>query len=144
MSASDPVDPRLTAARAQQLVQHAIDAGRRDNLAIAAAVVDAGGHLLAFVRNDSAFLGSIDASISKARTAVYFRRETAAMQQGLEQGKTAYLALSGALPLEGGVPLYCMDHVVGALGISGAASAEDGALARAAAAAHGLARSAHE
>jgi len=140
MSAHELVYPQLTTLRAQQLVQHAIEAGRKGNLAISAAVVDVGGHLLAFVRSDDAFLGSIDASVSKARTAVYFRRETATMQQGLEQGKTSYLALSGALPLEGGVPLYLNDRVVGALGISGAASAEDGELARAAAIGLGFAR----
>ncbi|MDA8443714.1 GlcG/HbpS family heme-binding protein [Paracidovorax valerianellae] len=124
---------RLTSNQAQQLVQNAIAAGLGEGLAVSAAVVDSSGHLLAFGRADEAFLGSIDASMAKARTAVYFRRDTGAMQRALEQGKTAYLALTGALPLEGGVPLHAGDSVVGGLGISGASSMQDGTLARAAA-----------
>jgi glc operon protein GlcG len=122
--------PRLTSQDAQALALQALAAGRTRELCVAAAVVDAGGHLLAFLRDDKAFLGAIEAAVAKARTAVYFRRDTAAMQQGLEQGKTAYLALKDALPLEGGVPLYLHGEVVGAVGISGAASAQDGELAR--------------
>lgn len=123
--------PRLTSQDAQALAAQALVAGRARELCVAAAVVDAGGHLLAFIRDDKTFLGAIEAAVAKARTAVYFRRDTAAMQQGLEQGKTAYLALKDALPLEGGVPLYLHGEVVGAVGISGAASAQDGELARA-------------
>ena len=132
MSAHELRHLKITTLQAQQLVQHALEEGSNACLAISAAVVDASGHILAFLRNDDAFLGSIDASVSKARTAVYFRRATAAMQQGLEQGKMSYLVLPGALPLEGGVPLYLNERVVGALGISGATSAQDGDLARAA------------
>ncbi|MDQ0073295.1 glc operon protein GlcG [Variovorax boronicumulans] len=131
---------RLTSLHAQELALQALATGRTRQLRVAAAVVDAGGHLLAFIRDDNAFLGSIDAAVAKARTAVYFRRETAAMQQGLEQGKTAYLALTDALPLEGGVPLYLNGEVVGAVGISGAASTQDGELARAVAADLGFAQ----
>ncbi|MET3493874.1 GlcG/HbpS family heme-binding protein [Variovorax boronicumulans] len=123
--------PRLTSQDAHALAMQALADGRARELRVAAAVVDAGGHLLAFIRDDKAFLGAIDAAVAKARTAVYFRRDTAAMQQGLEHGKTAYLALKDALPLEGGVPLYVQGEVVGAVGISGAASAQDGELARA-------------
>ncbi|GKS95955.1 MULTISPECIES: heme-binding protein [unclassified Acidovorax] len=122
---------RLSASQAQQLVQSALITGLDEGLAVSAAAVDSSGHLLAFARADDAFLGSIDASIAKARTAVYFRRDTAAMQQALEQGKTAYLALADVLPLEGGVPLLVGGTLVGGLGISGAASAQDGVLARA-------------
>lgn len=130
MAGSERSRPLLTIESARLLVEHALQAGVNANVCLSLAVVDAGGHLLAFLRSEDAFLGSIDAAIAKARTAVYFQRDTAAMQQGLEKGKTAYLALAGALPLEGGVPLFSQGVVVGGLGISGAASAKDGELAQ--------------
>lgn len=129
MLSSELITSGLTALTAQQLVEYAVKAGEKQHLTISAAIVDSGGHLLAFLRSDKAFIGSIEAAVDKARTAVYFRRETVVMQQGLEQGKISYLALKDVLPLEGGIPLYSKSTVIGALGISGATSAQDGELA---------------
>lgn len=132
MSVNEDTDLSPRGADMARLVAHkALSRGMDMGLSLSVAVVDESGHLLAFVRSDEAFLGSIAAALAKAKTALYFRRETGMMQKGLETGKTSYLALHGALPLEGGVPIFIGRRIVGALGVSGADSKQDGELARA-------------
>lgn len=119
----------LTLAQARRLISIAFDQARHARQEIAVAVVDAGGNLLAFERSELAFLGAISAAQAKAVTANAYRRTTAQMQQRLDGGKLAYLALSPALPMEGGVPVQIHNDFLGAIGISGAPSETDARLA---------------
>jgi len=128
MLVSEVIMPRMTELEASDLAARAMDAALRKGLHIAVAVVDSAGQLLVFRRDRDAFPTSIELAIAKARTAATFRRDTKAMQQSLEQGRLSYLALPGALPLAGGVPLMVRGVVIGALGISGASSTEDAEL----------------
>ncbi len=89
----------------------------------AIAVVDRGGHLLAFARIDGTFQGSPDISVGKARTATLFNKATAAFEQIIKDGRTPMLAIDGFTPLQGGVPVTIDGVIVGAVGVSGAASA---------------------
>lgn len=102
------------------------------------AVVDAGGNLKAFVRMDGAWLGSIDISIKKARTARYFDMNTGDIG-GLSQPGGSLFNIEhsngGLITFPGGVPLKVGDTVVGAIGVSGSSVEDDHAVAEAGAAA---------
>jgi glc operon protein GlcG len=90
----------------------------------AIAVVDEGGSLLALERLDGTFAASASISIGKARTAAIFRRPTKAFEEIIRAGRTPMIALEDFTPLQGGVPIVVAGQVVGAVGVSGAASAE--------------------
>ncbi len=134
MTLSDSKPP-LTLKAAQAILAGAQAEAMARGVAVSAAVLDAGGHLLAFARMDAVHLGTIDVAIAKARSAAYFRKPTSAFAQSLADGATGLLAIPNLLPVEGGVPLLRADKVVGALGISGASSQIDHAIALAGAAA---------
>jgi uncharacterized protein GlcG (DUF336 family)/mannose-6-phosphate isomerase-like protein (cupin superfamily) len=98
------------------------------------AVVDEGGNLVALERWDHTFAASATIAIGKARTAALFQKPTRAIEEAIKGGRTAMVALGGDLPnftpLQGGLPLEWEGHIVGAIGVSGAASAQqDDALA---------------
>lgn len=98
------------------------------------AIVDDGGHLM-YLQRDKAQLGSIEIAIEKAKTALMFRRPGQFWEEVLANGRQGYLSVTGILALEGGVPLEHEGQIVGAIGISGAKSIEDGIIAKAGAAA---------
>jgi uncharacterized protein GlcG (DUF336 family)/mannose-6-phosphate isomerase-like protein (cupin superfamily) len=100
------------------------------------AIVDAGGHLVALERLDDTFPASASVAIDKARTAATFRKATREFENAIKNGRTSLVAVDVMLPLQGGVPLTRNGQVVGAVGVSGAASAQqDDDIASAAAAA---------
>ena len=90
------------------------------------AVVDEGGNLMALERLDGTFAAGANISIGKARTAVLFKRPTKAFEDIIKNGRTAMVALSDAYftPLQGGVPITIDGQIVGGVGVSGAASAQ--------------------
>ncbi len=89
----------------------------------AIAVVDAGGHLLYFVRRAGTFLGSPDISIGKARTAVEFKSPTRKFEDIIAKGRYAMTSVPNFTPLQGGIPIVVDNYIVGAIGVSGATSA---------------------
>jgi uncharacterized protein GlcG (DUF336 family) len=132
-----PYGAPIPLARAQAVVAAAQAEAARNNWAVAIAVVDSGGHLVAFVRMDPTQYGSADVAVAKARSAAGFRRPSKAFEDIVAGGGPGvrYLGLTGAMPIEGGVPLVLDGRIVGAVGISGVTSAQDGQIARAGAAA---------
>ena len=90
----------------------------------AIAVVDQGGHLLYFVRRAGTFLGSPNISIGKARTAAEFKKPTRDFEEIIAKGRFAMTSLPDFTPLQGGVPIYQGDRIVGAIGVSGAKTAQ--------------------
>ena len=100
---------------------------------VAISIVDDGGNLVYCEKMDHKQHGSVDVSFRKARTAIMFKRPTKAFEDMVIGGRTAILGLPGALPLEGGHPVVVDGEYIGAIGVSGAKSAEDGIVARAAA-----------
>jgi uncharacterized protein GlcG (DUF336 family)/quercetin dioxygenase-like cupin family protein len=90
------------------------------------AVVDEGGNLMALERLDGTFAAGANISIGKARTAVLFKRPTKAFEDVIKNGRTAMVALPDAYftPLQGGVPITIDSQIVGGVGVSGAASAQ--------------------
>jgi glc operon protein GlcG len=90
------------------------------------AVVDEGGNLMALERLDNTFAAGANISIGKARTAVLFKRPTKAFEEIIKNGRTAMVALPDAFftPLQGGIPIMVDGQIVGGVGVSGAASAQ--------------------
>ena len=84
------------------------------------AIVDHGGFLIHFERMDNASLATVEIAIAKARSAALFRRPTKVFEDALAGGRNAILALHGAVPIEGGVPIISSGKIVGAIGASGA------------------------
>jgi uncharacterized protein GlcG (DUF336 family) len=97
------------------------------------AIVDSGGHLVMLHRLDQAQHGSVVIAQEKARCAVNFKRKTKALEDAVAQGglNLRMLAAPGIMPLEGGVPLIAGGRIVGAIGVSGMRSDQDGQVAEA-------------
>jgi len=128
----------LDAATAAQVLDAALQHAHAEQAPGAAiAVVDAGGHLLALTRLDGTFPAASAIAEGKARTAALFRKPTRLFEEIVNGGRTSMTALPAVTPftpLKGGVPLVVAEQVVGAIGVSGAASADqDDAIAQAAA-----------
>ncbi len=88
------------------------------------AVVDDGGNLIALERLDGTFSAGSNISIGKAKTAVMFKRPTKFFEDVIKNGRTAMVALPDFTPLQGGVPIVVDGQVIGGVGVSGAASAQ--------------------
>ena len=87
------------------------------------AVVDEGGNLMALERLDGTFAMGSTISVGKARTAVLFKKPTRFFEELINKGRTAMTAVDGFTPLIGGIPIMVDGEVVGGIGVSGAASA---------------------
>lgn len=124
---------RVDAAR--RVAAAAIAEGKKNGWTVAAAVVDPGGALTYFERIDGTQAGSSEVALAKARSAAAFKRPTKAFEEALAGGRQAILSLPGAVALEGGIPLVLDGQIVGAIGVSGATSEQDGVCAKAAVAA---------
>lgn len=88
------------------------------------AVVDDGGSLIALERLDGTFTAGANISIGKAKTAVMFKRPTKVFEDIVNKGRTTMVALQDFTPLQGGVPIMIEGQIIGAIGVSGAASAQ--------------------
>lgn len=105
---------------------------QRNQWAVSIAVVDDGGHLLAFSRLDGAAPISAHIAQAKARTAALGRRESKIYEDMINGGRTSFLSaptLDGML--EGGVPILKDGQCLGAVGVSGVKSSEDAQIAKA-------------
>ena len=89
------------------------------------AVVDDGGNLILLERLDDTQVASVEVGIGKARTAAIFRRPSKVFEDQIKNGRVAALALPGATPLQGGIPIMINGSVVGAIGVSGNTPEED-------------------
>jgi uncharacterized protein GlcG (DUF336 family) len=116
----------LTLEAARRVAAAAEAEARKNDWAVAIAVVDDAGHLVLFQRMDGAKLVAIDIAVRKARTAVYFQGETKGLEEEVTKGgRTALLPIEGFMPLEGGVPLNSGGQLVGAVGVSGVTGQQD-------------------
>jgi len=130
--------PVLTYAGARRAAEAAADEAARRGVAPVISAVDAGGALMFLVRPDAAQVASVEVTTDKARTAAIYRRPSRDFEDQAANGRPSALHLARAVPLQGGVPLMREGTVVGAIGVSGATSAdEDSELATIGAAALG-------
>jgi uncharacterized protein GlcG (DUF336 family) len=118
---------------AKKIAASAIAEARKNHWTMAVAVIDTGGHLVYFEKMDGTQTGSVRVAISKGRSAVLFKRPTKAFQDMVAAGGEGLrmLRLEGAIPIEGGLPLLMDGKIVGAIGVSGGTSQQDGVVAKA-------------
>jgi glc operon protein GlcG len=117
----------LTLDGAKKVIATAVAYAKKNNAPGGViAVVDDGGNLMALERLDGTFAAGANISIGKARTAALFKRPTKAFEDIIKNGRTAMVALPDSLftPLQGGIPIIVDNQIVGGVGVSGAASAQ--------------------
>lgn len=120
--------------------RHMLDAAERTATRIGIpyniAVVDAGGHLIAFTRQDDALIGSIDLAIHKATTARIFSKTTELLSHLAQPGAALFgIGQSNAgevVIFGGGIPVFVNDEIVGAVGSSAGSVEQDIEVAQAA------------
>jgi glc operon protein GlcG len=128
--------PVLTLEGAKKVAAAAAADARQHGEGAAIAIVDDGGNLMYLERLDNTFAAGSRISIGKARTAALFKKPTAAFEEIIRNGRTPMVALEDFTPLQGGLPIEADGKVVGAIGVSGAASQQrDEEVAKAGAAA---------
>ena len=99
------------------------------------AIVDSGANLVAFAKQDGAWLGSIDISIKKAETARYFDMPSGEIGKLSQPGKSLFNiehSNGGLITFPGGIPITNGDgHIIGAIGVSGSTVEDDHTVAEA-------------
>ncbi len=125
--------PPINLDAAKKAAASAIAEARKNNWTMAVAIIDIGGDLVYFEKMDGTQTGSVRVAIGKARSAALYKRPTKAWQDVVAAGGAGLriLGLEGAVPIEGGLPLLMDDKIVGAIGVSGGAAAQDGVVATA-------------
>jgi glc operon protein GlcG len=116
----------LTLDGARQVIAGAVAYAKASNAPGGViAVVDDGGNLMALERLDGTFAAGANISIGKARTSALFKRPTKFFEDVISKGRTAMAAMhENFTPLQGGVPIVVDGQVIGAVGVSGASSAQ--------------------
>jgi glc operon protein GlcG len=123
----------ITLDMAKKAAAPALAEARKNQWTMAVAIVDTAGDLVYFEKMDDTQVGSVEVSQAKARSAARFKRPTKAFQDALAAGGEGFriLSLNGAVPVEGGLPLIVGGKIVGAIGLSGGTSQQDGQCAAA-------------
>jgi uncharacterized protein GlcG (DUF336 family) len=131
----------ITLSRAQAIIEAGMQEARKIGQPMNIAVVDAGGNLVAHVRMDDAWIGSVDIAINKAYTARAFNISTKELGENSQPGGDFFgiqVADGGkVMTFAGGIPLKSGGKVVGAVGVSGGMGKQDQQVAEAAAQAFG-------
>ncbi|HEV1994247.1 MAG TPA: heme-binding protein [Candidatus Acidoferrum sp.] len=129
----NPYGPAISLENAKKAAAPALAEAARNNWTMAVAIVGPAGTLVYFEKMDNTQIGSAEVAIDKARSAALFKRPTKAFQDAVAAGGDGLrvLGLKGAVPIEGGIPLVLDGRIVGAIGVSGGTSAQDGQCAKA-------------
>lgn len=115
-------------SQAQRVLEAALAKSAEIGVPMNVAIVDQGGNLTSFARQDGAWLGSIDIAIKKARTARYFDMESGAIGELSQPGGPLFnieVSNGGLISFPGGIPLRAGDTVIGAVGVSGGTIDQD-------------------
>jgi glc operon protein GlcG len=129
----NPYGQSINLENAKKVAAPAMAEARKNNWTMAVAVVDTDGTLIYFEKMDNTQNASANIAIEKARSAAVLKRPTKALQDALAAGGDGLriLALPGALPVEGGLPLIVDGKIIGAIGVSGGMSSQDAQCAQA-------------
>jgi glc operon protein GlcG len=132
LSAGLSAEPREMAApvsmdlaTAKKVVSAAAAEAAKRQAGGAIAVVDAGGQLVYLERLDNTFPAGPMVSYGKARTAALFQKPTKVFEEAVKGGRIGFLAAPDMTPLQGGIPILADGRVIGAIGVSGAHSAQE-------------------
>ena len=123
--------PTVSLDLAKKIAARAHAEATKSKLTVVIVIVDDGGNLVLLEKMDGTQLGSLAVAQEKAATALKFKRPTKAFEDMVAGGRNAVLSLPGVVAIEGGLPLVVDGAFIGAIGISGAKSAEDGVIAQA-------------
>jgi glc operon protein GlcG len=117
----------LTISGARAAIAASAAEAKKRNTTGVIAVVDDGGNLMAVERLDGTFSAGANISIGKARTAALFKKPTKFFEDTIKNGRTAMVALPSDFftPLQGGIPIEIGGQIVGAIGVSGASTAQE-------------------
>lgn len=119
---------------AKKIAAAAVVEAKKNSWPVAIAVVDNHGTLIYYEMLDDTQTASANIALEKARTSAMFRRPTKALEDAIAGGRVAVLGLPGATPIEGGLPIVVGGKIVGAvgaIGVSGVTSQQDGQVAKA-------------
>ena len=128
-----PYGPAITLEQAKEIMAGAEAEAERNSWPVVIAIVDTGGNLVSLQRLDHAQFGSVEVARQKAWSAAAFRRPTKVFEEAIAGGgaNLRVLRLEGATPLEGGIPIAVDGQIIGAIGVSGVTSQQDGQIAQA-------------
>jgi glc operon protein GlcG len=121
----------LTLEGAKQIAAAAQAEAVQNKWSMVICLVDDGGHLVYLERMDGSPVGSVQVAQKKALTAAHFKRSTRVLEEAVLGGRAVLMSLPGATPIEGGVPIIVGGQVIGAIGVSGGTSSQDGQVAAA-------------
>src|SRR5215467_14158124 len=125
-----PVKKVLTLEAAKKIAAAAEAQATKRKAKVVIVVVDDGGHLLLLELLNDTQVASVEVGIGKARTAAIFRRPSKVFEDQVREGRVAALALPGATPLQGGIPIIYEGKRIGAIGVSGNTPQEDEDIAK--------------
>ena len=121
----------LTLEAAKKIAAAAEAEAKKNNWNVVIAIVDDGANLIYLQKMDGTQIGSLAVAQEKAMAAVRFKRTTKVQEDTLVGGRQAVLKLPGYMPVEGGIPLMAGTELIGAIGVSGVLSSQDGIIAAA-------------
>jgi glc operon protein GlcG len=117
--------PAITYEGARRAAEAVGTVAEERGVAPVVSVVDAGGELVYLLRPDAAQVASVNVTTDKARTAAIYRRPSKDFEDQASGGRPSAMHLARAVPLQGGIPIGVDGHVIGAVGVSGATSADE-------------------
>jgi glc operon protein GlcG len=132
-TATLPYGPPVTLDQAKRAMAAAELEAMKNSWQVAIAILDSGGNMVMFHKIDNTQLSASEGAEGKARTSLQFKRPSKALDDAIAAGGGGMrlLALKDITPLEGGIPLVANGAIVGAIGVSGALSAQDAQVAKA-------------
>jgi len=125
--------PAITLEQAKKVLAAAETEARKNDWNVVVAIVDTGGNLVVLQRMDDTQIASVTVAQQKAWSAAGYRRSTKTFEEAVAAGPAGarILALHGAMPVEGGLPIVVNGKIIGAIGVSGVTSQQDGQIASA-------------
>jgi len=124
--------PYLNLVDAQRITAAATEKAKVEGWNVVIVILDDGGNLISLQRMDGVQVGSIEVAQAKAKSAVFFKRSTKIFEDAMKaEGGARIATLPNAVGVEGGLPIFKEGVIVGAIGVSGVTSAQDGIIAAA-------------
>ncbi len=121
----------LSIAEAKRIAAAAMEEANKNNWNVVVSIIDDGGNLMYLERKDNTQLGSIDIAVAKAKGALLFRRSSKLLEDAAAARPAFHTLNREVAMIEGGLPLTYNNVIVGAIGVSGVASSDDGKIAAA-------------
>ena len=126
-----PYGTAINLETAKKVAVASVAEAKKNSWNVAIAIVDNHGFLVYYEMMDDTQTASANVALEKAKTSAGFRRPSKEFEDGVQGGRNAILGLTGAMPIEGGLPIVVGGKMIGAIGVSGVTSPQDGQIAKA-------------